>query len=98
MSAPILSWRGLPYSRDAFLTKGTELAFAYVPGTLSRFAIYETRGGRDEHGYPTLVYRLRDSATVSDADLRAGKRPSVVGTFSEPDEAAGEALRIAVAR
>jgi hypothetical protein len=98
MSAPILSWRGLPYSRDAFLTKGTELAFAYVPGTLSRFAIYETRGGRDEHGHPTLVYRLRDAATVSDADLRAGKRPSVIGTFSEPDEAAAEALRIAEAR
>lgn len=92
MSAPPLFWRSLPYQPHAFFTKGTELAVAYVPGTLSRFAIYETRGGRDAEGHPTLVYRLRDAATVSDEQLRAGKRAEIVGIFDEPDQAIAAAL------
>lgn len=92
MSAPSLSWRSLPYSSGSFFTKGTELAVAIVPGTLSRFAIYETRGGRDAEGHSTLVYRLRDAATVTLEDVRAGKRPRIVGVFDEPEQAIKAAL------
>ena len=91
MSRAILNWRNLPYAKADFFTKGTEFAQAIVPDTFSRFAICEARGGRDNEGNPTLVYRLRDAHTVNDADIRAGKRPAIVGVFAEPDEAAAMA-------
>lgn len=70
--------------------KGTVLAHAYWPGTHSRFLVEDVRT-REPH--PTRRgetvggsrYRLRDAATVSDADIRAGKRSQVVasGTLEE---------------
>lgn len=88
-----LDWRSLPYKSGADLVKGTELAVALVPGTLSRFAIYETRG-IDEARLPCLVYRLRDAETVSDADVRQGVRPRIVGTYAEPEQAISAALSL----
>jgi hypothetical protein len=91
VSAVSLNWHSLPYDPAKFLVKGTEIAQAIVPGTLSRFAIVETRSiGEDR--MPALVYRLRDATTVSDADVRAGVRPHVVGVYAEPDLAAAAAL------
>jgi len=73
-----LEWSPLTTSRDpGFMVKGTELAQAIVPGTRSRFAIVEVRAlGADR--MPDVTYRVRDAETVSDADVRAGKRPAVV--------------------
>jgi len=91
LSAVSLAWRSLPYDPAKFLVKGTEIAQAIVPGTLSRFAIVETRA-LDETRVPTLVYRLRDAQTVSDAEIKAGHRPRIVGVFDEPEKAVDAAL------
>jgi hypothetical protein len=91
MSAVSLNWRSLPYDPAKFLVKGTEIAQAIVPGTLSRFAIVETRA-LDASRMPALVYRLRDAATVSDAQVKVGERPHIVGVYAEPDQAVAAAL------
>lgn len=91
MSAVSLNWRSLPYDPAKFLVKGTEIAQAIVPGSLSRFAIVETRSiGQDR--MPALVYCLRDAATVSDAQVCAGERPHIVGVYAEPEMAVAAAL------
>lgn len=92
MNAVNLEWRGLAYDRAKFFVKGTEFAAAFVPGTGYRFVIYETRGGRDDAGEPTLVYRLRDAETVTLAEVREGKQPAIVGVFAEPEQAVIAAL------
>lgn len=56
--------------------KGHETAYAYVPGSHCRFAIYEVWAWNGEYLYTR--YRVRDAATVSDAQLREGKRSAVV--------------------
>lgn len=89
----MLDWRPLNYEPSRFFVKGTEFAAAFVPGTLSRFAIYETRA-HDENRQPITVYRLRDAATVTLDEVQAGKRPAIVGTFAEPDEAVKYALDV----
>ncbi len=86
-----LVWRPIAYKPGTDLVNGTELAMAFVPGTLSRFAIYETRS-LDTDRMPCLVYRLRDAATVGDEGIRSGMRPAIVGTFADPDQAAAAAL------
>lgn len=70
--------------------RGTVLAHAYWPGTHSRFLVEEVRT-RVQH--PTRqndtvggsTFRLRDAATVSDDQIRAGGRSQVVasGTLEE---------------
>ena len=82
----LLNWRSFPYEQSKFLVKGTELAQAIVPDTCSRFAVVEYRT-RDADGFPSAAYRLRDAETVSDADIRAGKRPAIVGNFDSLDDA-----------
>lgn len=89
-----LIWRPLPYRPGTDLVKGTELAMAFVPGTRSRFAICETRG-IDADRMPCLVYRLRDAETVSDAEVRAGVRPKVIGVYPEPEQAIAAAMNLA---
>lgn len=82
-----LEWRSLPYERSKFLVVGTEIAAAFVPGTLSRFAIVEIRGYPRLDGPGDVYYAVRDAATVSDDDVRAGKRAKVVNRFADPDAA-----------
>ncbi len=86
MSAVSLDWHSLPYPAGADLCKGTELAQAIVPGTHSRFAVVETRT-READGFPGVCYRVRDAATVSDADVRDGKRPAIVARFDNANDA-----------
>ena len=82
-----LSWRTLPYDQRQFFVVGTELAAAYVPGTLSRFAIYETRGYPRKDGPGDVYYAVRDAHTVSDDGVRENKRPRIVARFDTSDEA-----------
>lgn len=89
-----LVWRGCDVPSDRFFVKGTILATAYVPGTLSRFLIREVRGGRDEHGFPTLRYGLSDASTVSDAEVREGKGAKVVYWSDEPDQCLAKAAEL----
>ena len=90
MSAP-LEWRTLPYEPSQYLVVGTEIAAAFVPGTLSRFVIIETRGyPRKENGRTVagdVYYRVSDAATVTDDEVREGKRAEVVARFDGVDEA-----------
>lgn len=88
----LLSWQPLPYRQDRFFVRGTELAVAIVPGTLSRFAVYETRGAPDAGQPGDVFYAVRDAATVSDDDVRNGRRPAIVARFPEPDAAVAWAL------
>lgn len=82
-----LFWRSLPYRQQRFFVRGTELSAAIVPGTLSRFAIYETRC-HDAAGMPDRYYRVRDAETVTDDEIRAGKQARIVGpAFADPDAA-----------
>lgn len=68
----MLSWNAIP---GAPRRKGVESHFAYT-GLHSRFCLYEVWAWDGKHLYTR--YRLRDASTVSDADVKAGRRPLVV--------------------
>jgi hypothetical protein len=71
-------WRSLMDSRDPkFLVKGSELSQTIVPHTQSRFAIVETRCIESD-GQLGVMYRVRDADTVTDAQIKEGKRPAIV--------------------
>lgn len=97
----MLNWTSLVSSRDQkFLVKGTELACAIVPNHHSRFALYEVRRyvtGDNGKWWSDVGYRIRDAATVSDADLKNGKRPRVVFEAEGMDEALAAVERLALA-
>lgn len=77
MSRLALNWRTVTDSRSsAFFVKHTRLAVALC--YQSRFAIYETRGPANADGSYDDYYQVADAATVSDADIKAGKSPKVV--------------------
>jgi hypothetical protein len=80
-----LSWRTVTHSQsDRFLVAGTELSKAIVPGTLSRFQLCEIRTYDRGEDFPHgRRYAIRDAATVSDADVREGKRPAIVASFRD---------------
>jgi hypothetical protein len=94
----LLQWRSVtPSNHPKFLVKGTELSAAIVPGTLSRFQICEVRT-YDADGHADRQCVIRDAATVTDAQMREGKRSAIVKWF--PDELAALewcALQIKVA-
>lgn len=76
-----LNWQAVTDYRDPkWSVKGTRLAQA-VYGWKSRFAIVEIRtldlGVR---------YGIADADTVSDADVKAGKRPEIVRSYDTLDE------------
>ena len=77
MSAELF-WRSLcgPYD-PRLLVNGTELSVALC-GKSNRFAVYEIRC-RSEDGFPDRRYVVRDAEAISDADLKSGKRPPIVG-------------------
>lgn len=85
-----LEWRPLAYPAGRDLVKGTELASAFVPDTLHRFAVVETRA-IDAEGLPCLIYRLRDAETITDSEVREGVKPRVIGTYPEPEDAVSHA-------
>lgn len=79
-------WETVTTYRDPrFLVKGVELAFT-VCGAQMRFAICEHRAMTAE-GEPSVIYRVRDAETVSDAEVKHGLRPKVVARFHTFEEA-----------
>jgi hypothetical protein len=85
----MLDWRTITPSNDAKRwVRGTELECAIVPGTRSRFAIYSIRTiERDKDGTNyDFEYIVRDAGKISDADVKAGKRPPVTARFATLDE------------
>lgn len=86
MSA-VLGWRSLSYDPSKYFVMGTEIAAAYVPGTSSRFAVYETRGQPFDGHAGDVYYTVRDAYTVTDEAVREGARAKVVARFESADEA-----------
>lgn len=81
-----LNWVSVTTSRDAkFMVKGVELANA-ICGTLCRFQICEHRAYTTDRT-PTVIYRVRDAETVTDAQVRDGVRPKVVAIFDTFEDA-----------
>ncbi len=68
-----------------FMVKGHELSQATY-GPNKRFCIIEVRC-YDAERLPDRRYRVRDAHTVSDADVKAGKRPAIVHEAWTLDEA-----------
>lgn len=82
----MLNWRNVtPSNSTKFLVKGTELNVALC-GPLSRFQICEVRA-YDAERNADREYVVRDAHTVSDADVRAGKRPAIVARFTDEYDA-----------
>lgn len=91
----MLDWHSVTSSSDTrFFVKGTVLSRAVVPDTLHRFVVVEIRC-QDADGHPGRLYGLEDAYTVSDADVRDGKRPKIVARFRDLDAALAEARRLA---
>lgn len=86
-AAAALQWqsRWTPALDAKWLVKGTVLTTAYVPGTHHRFLLEEVRA-LEADGSHTVLYRLRDAATVSDADVRAGRYSKPVCHSYDLDE------------
>jgi hypothetical protein len=90
------NWRTLVPSREpAHMVRGTEIEMSIPDGQHSRFAIYAVRttqwlkdASHYNGGYVQgdCTYRIRDAHTVSDAELRAGKRPDIAANFATLDE------------
>lgn len=82
----VLHWTTILSSSDPkFLVKGHELSQALY-GPNSRFAIIEVRT-YDKDRFGGVRYRVRDAVTVSDADVRKGKRPAIVHECPTLDQA-----------
>jgi hypothetical protein len=82
----MLDWRTKVSSMDPkFMVKGTELATAMC-GQNGRFQICEVRA-LDADRMPGVRYRVRDALTVSDQDVRDGKRSEIVQDVATLDEA-----------
>lgn len=79
----LMEWRPVtPSNHPKFMVKGTELSAAIVPGTLSRFQICEVRA-YDADGHADRKCVVRDAATVTDAQVREGKRSAIVKWFDD---------------
>jgi hypothetical protein len=88
-----LEWQTLAVPPGHELVKGTEIAMAYVPGTQKRFAVCETRTVEQDRSLG-MCYRLRDAATVSDADIRSGIRAKIISVHACPEAAVQAALTV----
>lgn len=81
-----LEWRSIVSSNNRdFWIKGTELDMALVPGSRSRLALYSVRA-YDADRNADVRYRVRDAGKISDADVKAGKRPPIVAEYATLDE------------
>lgn len=73
-----LYWRVVLDPNDSkYMVKGHVLSTAFVPETNSRFMIEEVRCMYADRTMG-VNYRVRDAATVSDAEVRDGKMSKVV--------------------
>lgn len=82
----MLNWKFItPSNSPKFMVNGTELNQALC-GNNSRFAIVEVRA-YDASMNADRRYVVRDAATVSDAEIKAGIRPKIVANFNYEDEA-----------
>jgi hypothetical protein len=80
-------WRNVtPSNHPKFFVNGTELNTLLVPGTNSRYQLCEIRC-RGADGFPDRRYAVRDAATVTDAQVREGKRSEIVAWFDHEDSA-----------
>lgn len=70
-----LNWRAC-YKPHEFLIKGTELSQALC-GQNKRYALIEVRC-YNKDGHADRFFRIRDAATVSDENIKNGKRPQIV--------------------
>ena len=75
----------LKYSPEKLFVTGTELNQALVPGCNSRYAVVEMRR-YDAARQADRGYSIRDAATVSDEDVKNGKRPKSIAYFNNEDE------------
>ena len=81
----MLKWHSLNYKPQDYFVKGTELTQA-LAGSNKRYALIEVRC-YDKDCNAELLYRVRDAATVSDEQVKAGVRPKVVFESLDYDEA-----------
>jgi hypothetical protein len=89
-----LNWQTIiPSSDRRFTVKGHELNMAIVPGTFSRFAIYEVRS-LDEDRSLNVTYWLRDAGKVTDDEVADGKRPPIVARNDDPEKLIAEAINL----
>lgn len=83
----MINWRTVTQTNDRrFLVKGAELSVALVPGTHSRFQLCEIRC-YDKEGFADRRYAVRDAATVTDEQIREGKRSEIVAWHETLDDA-----------
>lgn len=86
----MLNWRTICGSNDPrHLVKGTEIEVCYPAGYHNRFALYSVRtvSREGDHTVHDMRYRVRDAGTVSDAQVREGKRPDIVCEVDRLDDA-----------
>lgn len=89
-----MRWHVITRDSDPkFLVKGTELANAIIPGFRSRFQLCEHRtlvaaspGSQYRYEYDR-EYVIRDAEAINDADVKAGKRPPIIGRYPTMDDA-----------
>lgn len=82
-----MNWHPVTLSNSPkYMVKGTELNRAIVPGYQSRYALVEIRT-YDEDGNADRGYSVRDAATVTDEDVRNGKKPKQIAFFNFEDDA-----------
>jgi len=96
MSAVSHNWRVLVNSREpSHWERGTEIEVSLPNGFRSRFAVYSVRTSRWAKDVGCINggfveydcrYRIRDSETISDAQVKAGVRPDVVAEFASLDD------------
>lgn len=83
-----MQWRSVTPSNDRrFLVSGTELNNMLVPGLRSRYQLCEIRSYDRTTGFHDRRYAVRDAATVTDEQVRAGKRSEIVAWFDHEDAA-----------
>ena len=82
-----LNWQSLtPSNSPKLMVKGAELNQAVCRLHNSRYAIVEVRI-YDINRHADTGYSIRDAATVSDAEVKAGKRPKQIAYFNYEDDA-----------
>ena len=82
-----LNWKSItPSNSPKFMVTGTELNQAIVPGFNGRYAIVEVRR-YDEDRHADRGYSIRDAETISDEDIRNGKKPKQIAYFKYEDDA-----------
>lgn len=80
-------WRNVTPSNDSrFMVQGTELNNMIVPGLHARYQLCEIRS-YDAKRMPDRRYAVRDAATVTDEQVREGKRSQIVAWFDYEDQA-----------